>query len=167
MVVRMRTCGEAWSNAFGPGLAYASGARFVVVALLATVVGCSDGPAAPASQPEATSAAQSALIGTDGALTVNAANTVLNQYAVLGANAAVGATSLTVTNIADLTSATYGALAAGDLILVVQMQGATIDSTNTATYGAVTAFNGAGNYELIGVAGGAATSSSSIRRAAG
>ncbi|MFO0694317.1 MAG: hypothetical protein U0230_12225 [Polyangiales bacterium] len=149
----MRTCGEAWSNAFGPGLAYASGARFVVVALLATVVGCSDGPAAPASQPEATSAAQSALIGTDGALTVNAANTVLNQYAVLGANAAVGATSLTVTNIADLTSATYGALAAGDLILVVQMQGATIDSTNTATYGAVTAFNGAGNYELIGVAG--------------
>ena len=80
--------------------------------------------------------------------TVAAANTVVNQYAVLAANAAAGATSITVTNIADLPS-----LTAGDLVMIYQAQGATIDSTDTANYETVTALNNAGRYELVGVTG--------------
>ncbi len=102
---------------------------------------------------ERTGKASAPLVGVDGALTVSTADTVVNQYAVLGADAAAGATSLTVTNIADLTSPAYGALAAGDLILVIQMRGAAIDTSDTAAYGNVTALNNAGRYEIIGVAG--------------
>ncbi|MFO0590844.1 MAG: hypothetical protein U0441_25090 [Polyangiaceae bacterium] len=127
------------------------------VALLLTVApGCtpdrSDDQAGDAPA-ERTGEAASSVLGVDGALTVSAANTVLNQYGVLAADAAVGANSLSVTNIADLTSASFGPLAAGDLILVIQMQGAAIDATDTAAYGTVTNLNNAGRYEIIGVAG--------------
>ena len=88
--------------------------------------------------------------GKNGALTVTAANTVLNQYAVLGANVSAGATSFSVTNIADLSSS-FGALAAGDLVMLYQAQGATIDTTDTASYGAVTNLNSAGRYEVVTV----------------
>ena len=87
----------------------------------------------------------------DGNVTVTAANTVLNQYAVLAGDVAAGATSLTVTNAADLDSTTFGPLAAGDLLLVVQMRGASINTTNTINYGNVTSLNNAGNYEYVGV----------------
>jgi len=120
--------------------------------LVAGVVaaGCSTGHD-PGKEAAARST-RSALIGDDGAITINAPNVQLNTYAVLAANVAAGATSLTVTNAADLTSAAFGALAAGDLVLVAQMQGATIDATDTAAFGAVTALNGAGSYELVNVA---------------
>ena len=88
--------------------------------------------------------------GKNGALTVTAANTVLNQYAVLGANANAGATTFNVTSIADLTSS-FGALAAGDLVMLYQAQGATIDVTDSASYGAVTNLGNAGRYEVVTV----------------
>ena len=89
--------------------------------------------------------------GVDGALTVTAANTVLNRYATLGANATLGATSFTVTAIADLSDPTYGALAAGDLVMIYQAQGATVDATNTVNFGTVTDLGSAGRYEVVTV----------------
>ena len=84
--------------------------------------------------------------GKDGALTVTTANTIVNTYTSLAANAAVGSTSLSVTSAAAL------GVAPGDLILIIQMQGAGIDtSVNTAAWGAVTNYNNAGNYEFATV----------------
>ena len=145
-------CGSFASSAYPRARAL----PWLVVGLVgALAAGCSDAPAAGTRETRvaATPAPASALVGSDGDLTVSSAGTVLNQYAVLAADTQVADTTLSVTNIADLTSTTYGALAPGDLLLVIQMQGATIDTSNTATYGAVTAYGGAGNYELIGVAG--------------
>ena len=93
----------------------------------------------------------SAQEGVDGALTVTAANTVLNQYATLAANVGAGATSFSVTSVADLTSTANGALAAGDLVMLYQAQGATINATDTASFGAVTDLGSAGRYEVITV----------------
>ncbi len=126
--------------------------------LLALAPGCAEDPAGSDERSgdapgERTGKASAPLVGVDGALTVNTVNTVVNQYAVLGADAAVGANSIGVTAIGDLTSATLGPLSAGDLVMIIQMQGATIDASDTAQYGTVTALNNAGRYEIIGVAG--------------
>ncbi len=76
--------------------------------------------------------------------------TVLNQYAVLAANAPVAANSITVTNAADLNSPDFGALTTGDLLLIIQMQGATIATPDAAAgYGNVTALNSAGLHEYV------------------
>lgn len=101
------------------------------------------------SEPK-TASRSSPLVGQDGTLSVST-NTVLNEYAVLSANAAVGATTITVSNASNLDSATFGALAAGDLLLIIQMQGATIDTTDTSAFGNVTALNSSGLYEFIEV----------------
>ena len=99
-------------------------------------------PVAPAS---------AAIAGVDGNPTISAANTVVNQYTRLAANAAQNATSITVTSVAAL-SAGSDALATGDLVMVVQMQGATINTAlDNTTWGSVTAVNGAGLYELVEV----------------
>ena len=137
--------------------------------LLALAPGCAEDPAGSDDRGgdasgERTGKASAPLVGVDGALTVNTANTVVNQYAVLGADAAVGANSIGVTAIADLTSATLGPLSAGDLVMIIQMQGATIDASDTAQYGTVTALNNAGRYEIIGVAG--TTGNTSLRPSA-
>ncbi|MCC3156263.1 hypothetical protein LJ737_03390 [Hymenobacter sp. 15J16-1T3B] len=81
-----------------------------------------------------------AQAGKDGALTINAAGTVVNQYTRLAANATAGSTTVTVASAAGLS--------AGDLVLIIQMQGALINNANTAAYGAVTNLRNAGNYEL-------------------
>lgn len=97
--------------------------------------------------------AQAAQPGMDGPLTVTAANTIVNQYAQLAADAAPGATSFSVTNIADLTSQTLGPLTAGDLLMLIQMQGAVIDTTDATSYGAISGYNNAGRYEFVTVGG--------------
>jgi MYXO-CTERM domain-containing protein len=104
--------------------------------------------------PSSTGEVTQAVLGQDGATTITAANTVLNQYAVLAADVTAGATTLTVTDIADLDASTngWGRLAPGDLLMVVQMQGATIDTSDSRSYGTVTDLGGAGNYELVAVA---------------
>ena len=40
----------------------------------------------------------------------------------------------------------------GDSVLMIQMKGADFDSTNTAGFGAINSLNGAGNYEIAGIA---------------
>ncbi|SEU22298.1 Ig-like domain-containing protein [Stigmatella erecta] len=101
---------------------------------------------------DAPAVASSALVGVDGDLTVSAADTRLNEYAVLDAAAAAGATSFVVDDIGNLASPQFGALAAGDLLMIIQMQGATIGAdTTSSAFGAVTALNGAGLYELVTV----------------
>jgi uncharacterized repeat protein (TIGR01451 family)/fimbrial isopeptide formation D2 family protein len=93
---------------------------------------------------------QAATPSVDGALTVTAANSVINQYAdITGVN--VGTNTITVDNIANLTSGAPvngGVLAVGDLLMLYQAKGATIDTTNTATYGSVTSYNNAGLYQF-------------------
>lgn len=91
------------------------------------------------------------LIGSNGNYTVAAADTVLNEYAVLASDATAGSTTITVTNAVDLDSPIpeIGPLSSGDLLMIIQMQGATIDTSNSVDYGSVTALNGAGLYEVV------------------
>ena len=88
-------------------------------------------------------------------VTVSAANTVVNAYAVLNASVGAGATAVTVADITTLATGFPAALAQGDIVLIVQMAGATIDTTETVNYGAVTAatLGNAGRYEFAGVEG--------------
>jgi hypothetical protein len=126
---------------------------FELVSVVLLAAGCSAGdPAAPPRVEERRGEAQQLLQGADGARTIAAANTVVNQYTSLTADAASGSATLTVQSAADLNPGA-DALAGGDLLLVVQMQGATIDTSNaaSATWGQVTALGNAGNYELVEV----------------
>jgi len=127
-----------------------------LASLGALALGCNAGRAEP--PPAAKSSAESvgktteALAGVDGDVTVGSANTVVNQYTTLKADATAGQTSITVNSVAALKSSKD--LAAGDLVLVIQMQGATLDTTlpNTNTgWGSVTLVNGAGLYEFAEV----------------
>lgn len=85
--------------------------------------------------------------GVAGAVTISAANTVVNTYYPGGGNVSAGATALTV----GARRTEGGAnLAAGDLILVMQMQDATgLNTSNTASYGGGGA--AAGRYEFARV----------------
>ncbi len=89
--------------------------------------------------------------GKNGARTITALNTVVNQSTTLASAAAAGATVITVASAAALSSGEAvggGALAAGDVVLLYQPRGATIVTTNTPTYGDISAYGGAGNYEM-------------------
>jgi hypothetical protein len=69
--------------------------------------------------------------GKDGSYTVTAANTLVNSYTVLNANATAGQSIITVASNAMVGGFFTGVLTPGDLILIVQMQGA---SLNVDTY---------------------------------
>ncbi|MCX5744883.1 MAG: hypothetical protein NT062_20535, partial [Proteobacteria bacterium] len=133
------------------------GSKVVVCALFVVGMGaCSDPTAVgvDASALDAREPIAIPLTGATGALVITSANTIVNQYGVLAANAAVGDTSITITSAADFpaTAPFTTTLGAGDLLLLYQPQGATINSTTTlATYGSVTAYGSAGNYELVHV----------------
>ncbi|MGH8050880.1 MAG: hypothetical protein ACREPB_09505, partial [Arenimonas sp.] len=81
--------------------------------------------------------------GKDGAVNVNAANTVINNYYTIAANLNVNDTTITLNNVVGLTT--------GDILMIYQAQGATIDTTDAAAYGSITALNNAGNYEFVSV----------------
>ncbi|WP_324291577.1 adventurous gliding motility protein AgmC [Corallococcus sp. BB11-1] len=81
--------------------------------------------------------------GTDGALTVNALNTVVNTYTRLNANAGVGTTSLTVTDTAG-----FGA---DDLVMVFQSTGYTEAVTSGAPGPFNFASNAVGNWQFVRV----------------
>jgi uncharacterized repeat protein (TIGR01451 family) len=117
----------------------------IVAALVVT--GCTERQA----QAEHVRRATQAIVGQDGAFTVNGV-AQLNEYSALTANAAVGSTTLQVFDVSQLASPTFGPLAAGNLLMIYQAQGATIDTTDTATYGNVTALGGAGLHEFVEVA---------------
>lgn len=103
--------------------------------------------------------------GKDGPRTVTSANTVVNAYTTLTANANAGSTSITVANSALNTNFSTP-LSAGDLIMIIQMQGATLNGTpqpnlwspepndiegvpTDSTWGQVNQYNNAGNNELV------------------
>ncbi len=87
--------------------------------------------------------AQAWVPGKDGALTVGAANTVINQYTTLAAGAGAGSTTLSLSSAAGITP--------GDVLLVYQAQGATVSAVNSNAYGAVTSLGNAGRYEFVSV----------------
>ncbi|MCK6648386.1 MAG: hypothetical protein L6Q66_01910, partial [Bacteroidia bacterium] len=108
--------------------------------------------------------------GIDGTPTISAANTIVNEYTTLSADAAVGATTISVAASGLNANSRFGAgnsLAAGDLIMIIQMQGASSSSTfsaefpagsgefygfpNDKTWGVVTGYNNCGNYEFAEV----------------
>jgi|GEM_PF-2924939 len=124
--------------------------------LLLVVAGCKS----PSGKGGSAVAVKQALVGKDGARTVTAANTIVNRYSALVADAAAGTSAVTVNAMSDLATdlgsdGGLQPLAVGDLLLVIQMAGATIDSSDTPDYGTVSDanLNNAGNYELAGVAG--------------
>lgn len=102
--------------------------------------------------------------GKDGAITITAANTVVNRYTRVTADVIAGNNTITVTDISELNRDAIGylpagfvtntsvyasnAIGVGDLIILYQAQGAVINSTNTVAYGQVTNYKGAGSYEL-------------------
>src|SRR3954471_22091106 len=93
------------------------GRTAVALELLSVVLlsaGCSAGE--PKLSPrESVARAEAALQGADGAATITAANSVVNQYTALAADAALGATSVSVQSAAALNPGA-DALAAGDLL---------------------------------------------------
>src|ERR1051325_1298648 len=95
--------------------------------------------------------------GVHGAKTVTTANTVVNEYTALTANAFTGNTTITVAASTLNANGRFPAnLAAGDLILIIQVQGATmIGSLNGTTalpldtsWGRITNYNNCGWYEF-------------------
>ena len=61
--------------------------------------------------------------GKDGAKTINAANTKVNEFTALTANASIGNTTLTVASSSLNTNARFtSTLTPGDLIMIIQMQ---------------------------------------------
>ena len=99
--------------------------------------------------------------GKNGPRVVAAANTIVNEYTTLTANASAGASTISVTASGLNTNGRFtGNLQAGDLILIIQMQGVTINGTlvgvagvpNDATWGSVVNYNNCGNYEFLEVA---------------
>lgn len=94
--------------------------------------------------------------GKDGTVNITVANTIVNNYTPLNANATIGATSITVGNTAGYS--------VGDLVMIIQMQGAGVlasfdnnsgDYTNSipenTTHGQIYTYNNCGNYEFAEV----------------
>jgi MYXO-CTERM domain-containing protein len=127
-----------------------------LASLGALALGCNAGraepPAAAKSAGENVGKTTQALAAVDGDVTIDSANSVVNQYTTLAADATAGQSSITVSSVAALKSTRD--LAPGDLLLVIQMQGATLDTTSPNTnsgWGSVTLLNGAGLYEFAEV----------------
>ena len=92
--------------------------------------------------------------GKNGARTITALGTVVNQSTTLAVAAGAGNNTINVTSAAALSSLEPvggGALAAGDVILLYQPRSASITTTNTESYGTISAYGSAGNYELRSV----------------
>ncbi|MFI5150400.1 MAG: gliding motility-associated C-terminal domain-containing protein [Bacteroidia bacterium] len=95
--------------------------------------------------------------GKDGAKTVTATGTIVNEYTHLTANAASGATSITVAaNTLNANARFGGALVPGDLIMIYQAQGAKLNGAvlgiagvpNDSSWGAVVNYENCGLYEF-------------------
>jgi gliding motility-associated-like protein len=105
--------------------------------------------------------------GKDGSLTVTTTNKIVNEYAVLTADAVVGNASIVVDNNGLNTNNRFaGPLSQGDLIMIVQVQGAnifgntfvdvngvTFGSPKDSSWGEILNYNNCGNYEIVEVFG--------------
>ena len=99
--------------------------------------------------------------GKNGALTVTAANTRINEFTALTANANVGNTTITVAVSSLNANGRFSAgLAAGDLVMIIQMQGALIKVkpynpwepfVTDSLYGLIYSYQNCGNYEFAQV----------------
>lgn len=103
----------------------------------------------------------------DGSITISTANRIVNEYAVLTADAATGNTNIIVDNNGLNTNGRFSAsLSQGDLIMIIQTQGASIFANtfvdgngNTfglpkdSSWGEILNYNNCGNYELAEVFG--------------
>jgi len=116
------------------GKTWIAARRCARIVLLLVVAGCKS----PSGKGGSAVAVKQALVGKDGARTVTAANTIVNRYSALVADAAAGTSAVTVNAMSDLATdlgsdGGLQPLAVGDLLLVIQMAGATIDSSDTRT----------------------------------
>ncbi|MFZ7182774.1 MAG: hypothetical protein ACO1G7_04790, partial [Bacteroidota bacterium] len=94
-----------------------------------------------------------AQLGKDGAKTVTAAGTIVNEYTTLTADALAGTTMLTVTSSSLNTNGRFpAALAPGDLVFIIQIQGASMTSPDDSTYGTIISMGNCGRQELAEVA---------------
>src|SRR5262245_5130084 len=99
--------------------------RAALYAGLLLAVGC----AAPDDAPAPTTARSAAVFGKEGPRTI-AANTVVNQYAVLAADAFAGSNAIMLTALADLRDGSRD-IEPGDLVLLIQLQGAVVNGVPT------------------------------------
>jgi len=96
--------------------------------------------------------------GKDGAKTITAVNTIVNEYTALTADASAGAVSIKVTASGLNTNSRFSrTLAAGDLILIYQAQGAQLNGVittnvygtpNDSSWGQVLNLENCGQYEF-------------------
>ncbi|MDD5570187.1 MAG: PKD domain-containing protein [Bacteroidales bacterium] len=89
--------------------------------------------------------------GKNGARTISAANTIINEYTTLTADAASGAISITVANSGLNANGRFtAALSAGDLIFIIQIQGVTIDDQYdyNISWGNILSYNNCGLNEF-------------------
>nr|MBA3900856.1 PKD domain-containing protein [Bacteroidota bacterium] len=88
--------------------------------------------------------------GKDGNKIITTANSIVNEFTTLTANANAGTNNLSVTdNSLNNNGVFNGPLAAGDLLMIIQMQGASIKgNVNDSTWGSLTAYNNSGLYEF-------------------
>jgi hypothetical protein len=122
-----------------------------LVGLLALLTGAAIGCAPSGSSGPDMGAMGSSptAITPDGNGAILTANTVVNRYAVLGADAEVGATQIqlsTTTPVATLN------LQPNDILLLYQAQGARIETRDSTSYGHIFDRAGAGSLELASVA---------------
>ena len=99
--------------------------------------------------------------GKNGSYTVTAANTKINEFTSLTANASAGNTTINVTASSLNANARFtSTLTAGDLVMIIQMQGALIKVkpynpweayVTDSLYGQVYSYQNCGNYEFAQV----------------
>ena len=96
--------------------------------------------------------------GKDGPRTVSAANTRINEFTALTANANIGNATISVASSSLNTNARFtSTLTPGDLVMIIQMQGALIKLSATpvwapdSTYGNIYNYQTCGNYEFAEV----------------
>ncbi len=88
--------------------------------------------------------------GKDGAKTITGANTIVNDYTSLTADANSGTNTLQVANN-SLSNGFSSSLSAGDLIFIIQVQGASINTSDNSSYGDISSYNNCGNNEFAEV----------------
>ncbi|MEI6123092.1 MAG: Ig-like domain-containing protein [Bacteroidota bacterium] len=90
--------------------------------------------------------------GKNGAKTVTAINTIVNEYTALSANATAGVTSISVlSNTLNANGRFTSSLAQGDLIFIIQMQGASLLTGYSGWNGFISSYGYAGVYEFAEV----------------
>lgn len=90
--------------------------------------------------------------GKQGSATITVANTVVNEYTTLIADAGSGDIQLAVAASGLNANGRFpNTLQPGDLLLIIQMQGATISGGDNPGFGQITNYNNSGNYEYAEV----------------